>query len=143
MSLLTGTKALVGGIALTSAALILCKSSLAARDAEHVVPLFSSSLPNAATNRLSAVVVDYGPGVKSIRHHHAGSVFAYVLMGAIRSENSSTGPARVYRQGDSFFEPAGSVHLVSENASSTQPAKLLAIFVAPDGARLTTADGPR
>jgi quercetin dioxygenase-like cupin family protein len=38
--------------------------------------------------------------------HHAGSVFAYVLSGAIRSENSATGPVKVYKAGESFFEPA-------------------------------------
>jgi len=65
-------------------------------------------------------------------------VFAYVLSGAIRSENSVTGPARVYRAGESFFEPPGSEHLVSENASATEPASLLAVVGADDGAQLTT-----
>jgi hypothetical protein len=56
------------------------------------------------------------------------SVFAYVLSGSIRSENSATGPARVYKVGESFFEPPGSEHRVSENASATEPASLLAVF---------------
>jgi quercetin dioxygenase-like cupin family protein len=56
-----------------------------------------------------------------------------VLSGAIRSENSATGPARVYKAGESFFEPPGSKHLISENASATEPASLLAVFVADDG----------
>ncbi len=51
--------------------------------------------------------------------------------------NSATGPARVYKAGETFFEPPGSEHLVSENASATEPASLLAIFVADDGAQLT------
>src|SRR4029079_11269486 len=66
------------------------------------------------------------------------SVMAYVLTGQIRSENSATGPARVYKAGENFFEPPGSEHLVSENASTTEPASLLAVFVADDGAQLTT-----
>jgi len=61
-----------------------------------------------------------------------------VLTGAIRPENSATGLAKVYKSGESFWEPAGSRHLVSENASATEPASLLAVFVADDGARLTT-----
>jgi quercetin dioxygenase-like cupin family protein len=89
---------------------------------------------------LTAVVVTYAPGGKSEKHHHAGSVFAYVLSGAIRSENSATGPGKVYNTGESFFEPPGSEHLVSENASTTEPASLLAVFVADDGAKLTTFD---
>ena len=105
---------------------------------EHVV--FSSALDNTPGSHLTAVVVTYGPGEKSPAHHHAGSVFAYVLSGAIRSENSATGPSRVYSAGESFFEPVGSVHRVSENASATEPASLLAVFVAPDGAVLTAPE---
>jgi quercetin dioxygenase-like cupin family protein len=86
------------------------------------------------------VVVNYAPGGKSTGHRHAGSVLAYVLTGEIRSENSATGPAKVYRAGESFFEPPGSSHLISENASAAEPASLLAIFVVDDGAQLTTFD---
>lgn len=104
----------------------------------QVKPVFNGHLPNVPGKSLTAVVVTYGPGGKSAKHRHAGSVFAYVLSGAIRSQNSVTGPARVYKTGESFFEPSGSEHLVSENASKTEPASLLAVFVADDGAQLTT-----
>jgi hypothetical protein len=39
-----------------------------------------------------------------------------------------------------FSEPPGSEHLVSENASSTESASLLAVHIADDGAVLTTID---
>jgi quercetin dioxygenase-like cupin family protein len=104
----------------------------------EVRPVRAEKLPNVPGKTLTAVVVSYAPGGKSAAHRHAGSVFAYVLTGAIRSENSATGPAKVYKAGESFWEPAGSRHLVSENASATEPASLLAVFVADDGARLTT-----
>ena len=88
--------------------------------------------------RLTAVVVSYAPGKSSRAHRHAGSVYAYILSGAVRSKNSATGAARVYKAGEGFFEPPGSTHLISENASKTEPARLLAVFVANDGATLTT-----
>ena len=106
----------------------------------HERLLTSVALQNAPGSRLTAVVVGYAPGEKSPAHHHAGSVFAYVLSGAIRSENSATGPARIYHAGDSFVEPVGSVHRVSENASLTQTASLLAVFVAPEGSQLTAPE---
>jgi quercetin dioxygenase-like cupin family protein len=84
------------------------------------------------------VLVSYKPGESSATHHHAGSVFAYVLSGEIRSQIAPGEPAKVYKAGESFFEPPGSEHLVSENASTTEPASLLAVFVADDGAQLTT-----
>ena len=102
---------------------------------EHTV--FSAQLPNVPGKTVTAVVVEYGPGGSTPAHRHAGSVLAYVLSGQIRSENSATGPVRVYRAGGTFFEPPGSTHLVSANASDTEPASLLAVFVADDHARLT------
>jgi len=116
--------------------------ALPAADAEEdagaqVKPVFSDELSNLPGQRLTAIVVNYAPGGKSSEHRHAGSVFAYVLSGEIRSQNSATGPARVYKAGESFFEPAGSTHLISENASASEPGSLLAVFVAEDGAHLT------
>jgi quercetin dioxygenase-like cupin family protein len=100
-------------------------------DAETVKQIFANRLPNLPGSSLTAFVVEYEPGGKSASHHHAGSVFAYVLEGEIRSQISDGAPAKVYKAGESFYEPPGSDHLVSENASTTKPAKLLAVFVAP------------
>jgi quercetin dioxygenase-like cupin family protein len=100
----------------------------------------SEKLPNVPGKSVTAVVVTFPPGAKSPRHHHAGSVLVYVLSGEVRSENSATGPAKVYKAGETFFEPAGSAHLVSENVSATEPATILAVFIADDGATLTTID---
>jgi quercetin dioxygenase-like cupin family protein len=100
-------------------------------------PAFSTLLPNVPGKRLSAIVVTFAPGASSPVHHHVGSIYAYVLTGTIRSENSATGPAREYKAGENFFEPPGSVHLVTANASQAEPASLLAVFIADDGATLT------
>lgn len=104
---------------------------------DDVRPVATEKLPNVPGKSITATVVHYAPGAKSVKHHHAGSVLAYVLSGEIRSENSATGPVKIYKAGETFFEPPGSVHLVSENASATEPASLLAIFIADDGAELT------
>lgn len=125
--------AILGSIALFS---IATPTALAHDDA-NVKQAFSEKLANVPGQSITGLVVTYEPGGKSDAHHHAGSVIAYVLSGAIRSQNSETGGVRVYKAGESFFEPADSIHLVSENASTTEPATLLAIFVAEDGATLT------
>ena len=105
--------------------------------ADDVRPVFSGALPNVPGKVLSAVVVNYAPGAKSPAHHHSGSVFAFILSGAVRSEVTPGGPVKVYKAGESLFEAPGSSHLVSENASATEPASLLAVFVADEGADLT------
>ena len=130
----TPVVAILGSIALFS---IAVPTALAHDDAK-VNQAFSEKLPNVPGHSITGLVVHYEPGGKSDAHHHAGSVMAYVLTGAIRSENSATGAVRVYKAGESFFEPPGSIHLVSENASATEPASLLAIFIAEDGSTLTT-----
>ena len=46
---------------------------------ETVKPVATHDLPNLPGKRLTTIVVTYAPGAKSARHHHAGSVWAYVL----------------------------------------------------------------
>jgi quercetin dioxygenase-like cupin family protein len=96
----------------------------------RVTPNFEHALPNIPGKSLKAVVVDYSPGAASLPHKHAPSAFiyAYVVSGAIESQVND-GPKRVYHAGESFFEEPGAVHRVSRNASKTEPAKLLAVFV--------------
>jgi quercetin dioxygenase-like cupin family protein len=105
-------------------------------------PAFRQAIPNIPGKSLITVVVDYAPGAKSPPHHHAGSAFvaAYVLSGAIRSQVDDQ-PARIYRASESWFEAPGAHHKISENASTSEPARLLAIFVADSGeAALTRFD---
>ena len=111
--------------------------SASAHDAANVTQIFAQQLANVPGNSMTALVVEYAPGGKSDSHHHTGSVFAYVLEGEIRSQISDGQPAKIYKAGEFFYEPPGSDHLVSENASATKPAKLLAVFVADDKAVLT------
>jgi quercetin dioxygenase-like cupin family protein len=130
-------------LAFSTAALVaaaIAQVSLAHENGDAIKPVLSEKLPNVPGKSISTIVVTYAPGGTSKAHRHAGSVLAYVLSGEIRSENSATGPAKVYKAGEAFFEPPGSEHLISENASKTEPASLLAIFIADDGAKLTTFD---
>lgn len=87
-------------------------------------------LPNVPGKSLRAVLVEYGPGGGSPSHRHPSSAFIYarVLEGAIRSKVNDA-PERTYQAGESWIEQPGDHHQVSQNASATAPAKLLAIFV--------------
>jgi quercetin dioxygenase-like cupin family protein len=117
--------------------LILTSPALAAAPTASVKPLTTQALANAPGQTLTAVMVNYPPGGKSAMHKHPGSVFVYVVSGKVRSQVSTNGPVKIFSPGETFFEPPGSTHMVSENASETEPASLLAVFVAPDGAALT------
>ena len=122
--------------------MLLLAAPVFAQPKSEVKPVLSEALSNAPGQKLTAVLVSYPPGGKSGSHRHAGSVFAYVVSGHIRSQVSTNGPVKVYGPGEGFFEPVGATHMVSENASDSEPASLLAVFVAPDGATLTTPTAP-
>jgi quercetin dioxygenase-like cupin family protein len=116
----------------------LCASSDAAGPAlDTVEPIASYALPNVPGKRVTIVRVFYGPGGFTRAHRHAGSVTAYITKGEIRSQLGG-GPVETFKVGQSFFEPPGATHLVSANASNTEPAELIAVFVADEGAQLTT-----
>ena len=95
-----------------------------------VTLVYQHELPNVPRKSIKGVLVEYGPGGYSPGHTHAKSAFIYatVLEVAIRSQVND-GPVTTYEAGQSFSELPGDRHAVSANASETQPAKLLAVFV--------------
>lgn len=104
--------------------------------------VFDRALPNAPGMSMKAVLVEYQPGGSSPPHTHPATAFIYatVLEGAIRSKVND-GPETVYRAGESWAEVPGDHHAVSANASATEPAKLLAVFVVgSDETDLVTED---
>ena len=92
--------------------------------------VYQHELPNVPGKSIKGVLVEYGPGGYSPAHMHPKSAFIYatVLEGAIRSQVND-GPVTTYKAGQSFSELPGDRHSVSANASQTEPAKLLAVFV--------------
>jgi len=116
----------------------ICMASDPTGSALDVVePIGSYPLPNVPGKRVTIVRVFYGPGGFTRPHRHSGSVAAYITKGEIRSQLGG-GPVETFQVGQSFFEPPGATHLVSANASTSEPAELIAVFVADEGAQLTT-----
>ena len=115
----------------------LCMTAAPGSSQDVVEPITSHALPNVPGKRVTVVRVFYGPGGFTPPHYHSGSVTAYITKGEIRSQLGG-GPVETFKVGQSFFEPPGSTHLVSANASNTEPAELIAVFVADEGAQLTT-----
>ena len=105
-------------------------SGIAADENSKVTLVYDHALPNVPGKSIKGVLVEYGPGGSSSAHTHPKSAFIYatVLEGAIRS-SVNDGPAVTYRAGQNFSEMPGDRHTVDENASKTEPAKLLAVFV--------------
>ena len=123
--------------AMANATAPICATSGEGSALDKVELITSHALPNVPGKRVTVVRVTYGPGGFTRPHRHAGSVTAYVTKGEIRSQLGG-GPLETFAVGQTFFEPPGSTHLISANASNTEPAELIAVFVADEGAQLTT-----
>lgn len=99
-----------------------------AKDRARIV--LSKTLPTLDGTQLKATLVEvnYGPGEASPPHSHPCAVVGYVVEGALRTQVNGE-PERTYKAGESFYEAPNGVHLVSANASSTEPAKLVAYLL--------------
>lgn len=108
--------------------------------AETLTPLIQQALPNVHGKTFTSATVTFAPGARALPHRHGNAfVYAYVLEGTVRSQLEGE-PMRTYHQGENWTEQPGAHHLATENASPTQPAKLLVVFVAPTGAQLKLDD---
>lgn len=111
---------------------------------EKSTRIFEHALPNISGKSLLAVEVVYPPGAATPSHKHATSAFiyAYVVSGEVESAVDGEAP-RVYRAGENWHEAPGARHRISRNASETEPAKLLAVFVADSGTSQLTFPDPK
>jgi len=119
-------RALLGG-----AALMALSRAVLAQAPKPSTPIFTRDLPDIDLRgwSVTAVEVSYGPGERSAPHRHPGITIAYVLEGEVRSKIDD-GPEQTYGPGQMFLETPNQLHAVSRNASTTKPAKLLAILLA-------------
>jgi quercetin dioxygenase-like cupin family protein len=119
--------------ALAGAALIMGQAPALAEDAVSV--LMKQSLGDMAGKEATVLTVDYAPGAASDPHVHPGSVFAYVLEGTVVTQLEGEQPM-TYTKGQSWYELPKKPHMVSRNASVTEPAKLLVLLLSQEGEAL-------
>jgi drug/metabolite transporter (DMT)-like permease/quercetin dioxygenase-like cupin family protein len=90
----------------------------------------SHDLPMLDGTHLKATLVEvnYGPGEASTAHSHPCAVLGYVVAGSVRFQVMGE-PEKLLSAGESFYEGPNRIHLVSANASATEPAKLIAYLI--------------
>ena len=100
--------------------------------------VISQALPALDGDHLKAFLLEvrYGPGEASTPHSHPCAVVGYVAEGSLRTQVQGQ-PEMIYKAGQSFYEAPNGVHLVSANASTSEPAKLLAYFICDRDTPLT------
>lgn len=128
----TVTRQALQWTALAGAILLLGQTAMA-EDAVSV--LLKERLTDLAGKEGTVITVDYAPGAASDQHFHPGSVFAYVLEGAVVSQLGGQAPM-TYTKGQSWYESPKIPHVVSKNASKTEPAKLLVFLLSQESEAL-------
>jgi quercetin dioxygenase-like cupin family protein len=102
--------------------------------------LLEQALPNVKGKTFTSEIVDFPPNARAAPHRHGQAfLYAYVLEGTVRSQLAGE-PVRTYHQGQNWVEQPGVHHLLTENTSQTEPAKLLVIFVSNTGDKLKVND---
>ena len=95
---------------------------------EVVQELMQKELTGVPGKELRMLTVEYPPGGSSPPHRHNAQVFVYVLSGSLRMQVQGS-PVVTLQAGQIFYEGVDDVHTVSENASPSEPAKILVFMV--------------
>jgi quercetin dioxygenase-like cupin family protein len=118
--------------ALAGTTLVLGQTALAE---DTVSVLMKQRLADMTGKEGTVITVDYAPGAASDQHFHPGSVFAYVLEGTVVSQVAGDKPT-TYTKGQSWYESPKQPHVVSKNASKTEPARLLVFLLSQESESL-------
>lgn len=87
--------------------------------------------------KATVLEVTFEPGQKDTPHRHTGPVFGYVLEGEYEHALDDE-PVKIYKAGDTFYEPSGSVHRVARNPSAKNKTRLLAVILHSRDTKETT-----
>lgn len=107
---------------------IFLSSSISAYAAD-ISQVLNQALPTLPDHQeVTMVSVTYKPGESTPLHQHHAHTYVYVLEGAVNMQVQG-GEEKTLHVGDTFYESPEDIHVVSENASTTHPAKIMVFFI--------------
>jgi quercetin dioxygenase-like cupin family protein len=141
---MSGRRLRTGSAALGAGVCLLASGALCADSHTVVRQLITERLADIPGKELTMITVEYPPGGSSGPHRHDAYVLVYVLQGTVQMQVAGQ-PLETLKVGDSFLERPDDVHVVSRNASRTEPARFLVVALKAAGAPLSreVAAGPR
>ena len=120
-----------------SALLLGFTAPAATQEPPKVTTLFSRDLSDIPGKEGTMLIVEYPPGGGDPVHRHDANAFVYVLEGSVIMQLNGSDPVTLH-PGQTFYEGPDDIHVVGRNASKTEPAKFLAVFVKNKGAPILT-----
>lgn len=113
---------------------MLCLAGVGANAQKPTVtPVMMKKLADIPGKQLVVLTVEYAPGGADAPHRHNADALVYVLEGSV-IEQVKGGKPDTLTAGQTFYEGPNDIHIVGRNASTTEPAKLVAILVKKTGA---------
>jgi quercetin dioxygenase-like cupin family protein len=112
----------------------LCfKTTTLLAEPKGVTELMSKIMKDVSGKEGLLITVDYPPGGSTPIHRHNAHAFLYVLEGSIVMQVKGGKPVTL-TPGQTFYEGPNDIHIVSRNASNTEPAKYVVFLVKENGA---------
>ncbi len=100
-----------------------------------ITPMLKSALAGMEGKEVSIVHISAPPGFETPKHFHPGSVFLYVLEGAITMTMEGDAPIKL-GPGDVFKEEPGHT-MVGQNLSTTHGAEIVVFQIGDKGKPFT------
>ena len=122
---------------LAGALLLSFAGSVAAQETTKVTSLMSRDLSDIPGKEGDMLIVEYAPGAVDPIHRHNANAFVYVLEGSVVMQVKGGEPVTL-QPGQTFYEGPNDIHVVGRNASKTEPASFLVVFVKNKGAPILT-----
>jgi quercetin dioxygenase-like cupin family protein len=126
---------LIAGALIPVAVLVARASARPPAAQETITNLLTKDLAATPGEQVLMYTVDFPPGFSSPIHRHNAQVFVYLLQGSVVMHVRG-GDEVTLLPGQSFYEAPSDIHVVSRNASTTEPAKFLVVLVNKKGAPL-------
>lgn len=78
--------------------------------------------------------VTLAPGAVEAPHRHPGPALGYILEGEYEWGIDNNQP-KIFKAGDTFYEPTGCLHRIGRNPSMTYTTRFLAVVLHPEDAK--------
>ena len=89
---------------------------------------------NGQVTTATVVEVTIPPGQAGVPHRHPGPTIVYVLEGRYELGIDDK-PVKIFKAGETFYEPAGCLHRVSRNPDASGKTRLIATVLHPRDAK--------
>ena len=83
--------------------------------------------------------VTYEASQAGVPHRHPGPVFGYVLDGEFEWGIDDQ-PSKVFKAGETFYEPGGCLHRVSKNTSAKNKTRVIAVVHPRDAKQIVVPE---